>query len=256
MRLFIRRHLVSIMAKSHIKYVNRRSVIKDVTILLIVNTILLIIFSYFDSLEWLYQFSRSHENWELDEAIPLGLTLTISLLIFTYRRMSELGEVTRAFEELALLDPLTGLHNRRAAQIAITNWMAKSSNDNKFCLLQLDLDNFREFNDLYGITIGDEVLIRAAELLKSELPHQSQIFRWLDDNFLIIVPLNVKSPFELAEQLRSSIANNLMSSTQQITCSIGLCLSNAEDTAKDLLFHAEDALLNAKQAGKNCVKTN
>jgi len=100
----------------HYKYLHRSSFIKDGLWLLAINGLLFAIFAHYDVLELIVDVVEKYEHLELDELLPLGVTLTFSLLVFVYRRLQELGHVTQAFEELAKQDPLTHALNRRAGQ--------------------------------------------------------------------------------------------------------------------------------------------
>ncbi len=236
-------------------YFSRPSLIKDLKIIAIINCSLFVIFYNFDTLEWLYEFSRQHEHWELDEIIPLAASLAVSFLWFSHRRILELGEITQAFEHLSMRDPLTDVLNRRAGQLSLLSYQSHTMSDNHACsLLQLNLDNFSQVNALFGSTVGDEVLIVTAKLLKQQLPSDTIIIRWLDDNFLILLPDLSINTLEFSHKIQIAISKNLMSSTYPITCSIGLASWTQEQDLSDALDNVEEALINAKLAGKNCVK--
>ena len=98
----------------HYKYLHRQTFIRDGLWLILINVLLLGLFARYDFFEWILGVVEEYEYLELDEILPLTATLTISLLVFTYRRMVEMGRVTQAFEHLAKYDPLTNTLNRRA----------------------------------------------------------------------------------------------------------------------------------------------
>ena len=238
----------------HLEYFNRPALIKDALLLLIFNLILLLVFFNFDILEWLYQFSRQHEAWELDEIIPLGMSLAISLVIFSYRRIIELGELTHTFEQLSMRDPLTDLLNRRAGQVKLISYQQKAlANNTDYLLIQMDIDQFSKVNRLYGTNVGDEILITTARYLEQILPDSSLIIRWLDDKFLILLPDISAKSFELPHKLCSSLSEQLLGSTYPITCSIGFSVWSVGEAFDDALDNVEEALIQAKQAGGNKV---
>lgn len=110
----------------HYKYLHRSTLLRDAFWLVIINVIFLFIFAHYDVLELMFALSREYDDWELDELLPLSATLTISLVIFLYRRMKELGEITYAFEQLSKLDPLTQVLNRRAGQAQLANYVQRA----------------------------------------------------------------------------------------------------------------------------------
>jgi len=241
---------------SHTQYFHKPTVIKDLIIIASLNLVMFIIFLNNDFLEIIYQFSRQHEDFELDEIIPLGATLSLSLLIFSYRRIKELGRMAQTLEHLSLIDPLTNLPNRRAGQIKLISWCQTADKmDETFSVFQIDLDNFKKVNDLYGESIGDEVLVLTSEIIENSLPEQATLYRWLDDNFIVILPTSTTfMPFDIANTIQQSITGNIMPSTLSLTCSIGFSIRRQGQSPEDLLHDVEDALMHAKRSGKNMIK--
>jgi len=248
---------------SHYKYLHRSSFINDALWLIVINFILLIIFASYDVFEKVVVFVEKYEYLELDELLPLSASLTISLLFFTYRRMVELGQVSQAFEHLSKHDPLTQVLNRRAGQALLDTFYQRAGKiqsniaENGFSLLQVDLDNFKRVNDLYGASIGDDILVNTARIIHKNLPKGSELIHWHSDNFLIILPSNLTNqnlqPFEFANNLRHIIEQELFKA-DPITCSIGLTTWNIDTSLEGMLHEVEDALLEAKANNKNTVK--
>ena len=238
----------------HYKYLHRSSFIKDALWLLAINGLLFVIFAQFDVLELMVSVVEKYEHLELDELLPLGVTLTLSLVVFVYRRLQELGHVTQAFEELSKQDPLTHALNRRAGQALLSRFIHKAEKYGQaFSLLQLNIDDFKRINDAYGPSIGDEILINLVKIIKGHIQQDSQLVHWHSDNFILILPSNNTPAFEFANKLRETIANQLFT-TDSITCSMGLTTWQKGLSLQDLLHNVEDALLDAKTANKNTVK--
>jgi diguanylate cyclase (GGDEF)-like protein len=242
----------------HKKYIHQPTVINDFAILIGVNLIFLIVFIQFDILEWAYHFSRQHEGLELDEWIPLGLTITLSLLVFSYRRIKELGQMAETLEKMSLLDFLTGLANRRAGQISLLSWCERAEQSQQaFVVYQINIDKFSKVNELYGQLIGDEVIKNVGQRLKAKIPVAAQLFRWLDDNFIIVIPLNkVDTPNDFAYKIQQSINNKVMQSTLSLSCSIAYAVWRKGQTANDILYEVEDALMDVKQRNKQIIESN
>ncbi|TYK64996.1 GGDEF domain-containing protein [Colwellia echini] len=238
----------------HYKYLHRSAFTSDALWLLGINAVFFICFIYFDTFEWLVGFVDAHEYLELDELLPLAATLTLSLGIFTYRRLVELSQVTKAFEELSKRNPLTYALNRRAGQAILHRRYSKAIQTGEgFSLLQLNLDNFKRINDAYGPSVGDELLISLVVIIQKNIPDKVKLIHWHSDNFILVLPNDIQSPFELANNLREIIANQLFT-TDTITCSMGLATWQKGLTLQDLLHNLEDALFDAKAANKNTVK--
>lgn len=247
----------------HFKYLHRSSFIKDALWLIALNVILLFVFAYFDVFEKVVLFVEQYEHLELDELLPLSASLTISLLFFAYRRMVELGQVGQAFENLAKLDPLTHTLNRRAGHALLTTTYQKAqknkaqNTESGFSLLQVDLDNFKRINDLYGASIGDEILVNMARVVQKNLPQGAELIHWHSDNFLIILPSQIAhpsiQPVEFANNLCVTVEQELFKA-DPITCSIGLTTWQSDISLEQMLHALEDALLDAKEKNKNTVK--
>jgi len=238
----------------HYQYLHRSSFIKDGLWLLGINGLLFIFFANYDVLEWVINVVENYEHFELDELLLLGVTLTFSLVAFVYRRLQELGHVTQAFEVLSKQDPLTHALNRRAGQAVLQCFFDRANQDGEgFNLLQLNIDNFKRINDLYGQIVGDDILINLVKIIQRNTPQGSKLIHWHSDNFLILLPTSSVPPYEFANTLRDIIAQQLFS-TDTITCSIGLTPWREELSLQNMLHNVEDALMDAKAANKNTVK--
>lgn len=242
----------------HKKYIHRPTVIKDIIISVVANALCFIVFTQVDLLEWLYELSRNYEQYEIDEFFPLSISIGISLLVFSYRRITELGLMAKTLEQMSLIDPLTGLPNRRAGQIRLVSWCDKADNKgDAFAVYQIDLDEFKKVNDLYGHAVGDEVLKYVAQRLTGMLPKSSLLCRWLDDNFLVVVKINaIDNPHEFAHTLQGSISGKVLEYTMNITTSIGYKIWQKGQSVEDVLHDTEDALIHAKHSGRNQIKGN
>lgn len=170
----------------------------------------------------------------------------------------------RANEQLyqqSVRDTLTGLFNRRylESQLAVQIDHAKRYNE-PLCLLVLDVDHFKAFNDRYGHVMGDQCLIEVAKQLQQTLHRPADfVARFGGEEFVVVLPYtNAEGGFSVAEQLRLHIQQARLEYQGQVlsvTASIGLAvLQHNEDSAQSLLIAADKALYQAKAAGRNCVK--
>jgi len=165
---------------------------------------------------------------------------------------------------LAVLDPLTGLYNRRYAETYMRRVIAQAGETGQpFALMLLDLDRFKRVNDTYGHITGDEVLIETARRLQSNVREVDLLVRHGGEEFLIAMPAtDFDAASAAAERLRQVIAERPMRSPSQgrdvaITVSIGVMVcTGAPDEAHNLqgLIDAADRALYASKAdGRNQV---
>lgn len=157
------------------------------------------------------------------------------------------------YAQLAMLDSLTGLYNRRYFRELIALEFTRLKRYlSFFSLLMIDIDNFKNYNDTQGHSAGDELLKKAAGIFKNTVREADTVCRYGGEEFVVTLPQTDKKGAEfLAERLR--VQTNLYLPT---TISIGV--ATFPDDAQDieaLIEKADAALYKAKQSGKNkcCV---
>ncbi len=163
--------------------------------------------------------------------------------------------VTR-LQQLALKDTLTGLGNRRFFDDAFAKAVLLSARKQSPCaLILLDLDNFKPVNDQYGHHAGDEVLLAVADAMRQTLRLSDNIFRFGGDEFAVVLTAEDALSAELvAHRLVKAIAQHHICEKYGVSASAGLAQLQAEEQGLCLFQRADDALYQAKQAGKNAVK--
>ena len=165
------------------------------------------------------------------------------------------------WQQQANLDPLTGLLNRRAfCQEAENIIQAALGSDpiRPCCALFMDIDNFKQLNDLQGHNAGDQTLKTTALICRKSLRHQDLSGRYGGEEFVALLPdTEPWQAFHVAERIRSAIAsehakNNQWANSQPTTVSIGIAaLSKDVNSLDRLLEEADTAMYQAKQKGKN-----
>jgi diguanylate cyclase (GGDEF)-like protein len=157
--------------------------------------------------------------------------------------------------ELATIDVLTRIPNRRATQLFLEKELSRAQrNEGEFFVLLIDIDDFKQVNDRWGHSVGDHVLTRTAEVFQSMLRKQDWVGRWGGEEFLVIVP----GPCDgdaLAERIRCEVAVSKYwqaGESFHITVSIGVACANQTNTVDEILKKADDALYLAKKT-KNAV---
>jgi diguanylate cyclase len=167
-------------------------------------------------------------------------------------------EVTR---REAATDGLTGLANRKRFDVTLRETAAEMmENGEQMCLLMLDIDFFKKFNDNYGHQTGDQVLKLLAYTLKECIKGQDTAARYGGEEFCVILPhTSLKSAVNLADNIRQRVARKSIinkSSGEKlggITLSIGVAQYEFGEPLTQLISRADTALYAAKNQGRNCV---
>jgi diguanylate cyclase (GGDEF)-like protein len=164
--------------------------------------------------------------------------------------------------DLARLDPLTGVGNRRAFDERLrSEWSRAMRGDYSLALIMLDIDHFGAYNNRYGHPAGDECLRRVASALQSALRREADaIFRYGGEEFAALLPAtDVAGAVAVAERMREALAEAAIvhedTKLGRITVSAGAAASLAvrDGSAERVLCEADALLLRAKEAGRNRV---
>ena len=152
--------------------------------------------------------------------------------------------------EKSELDTLTGCRNR----VAFDQFMQQRHQE-KFSMLMLDIDFFKEVNDKLGHDIGDKVLRKFSLLVREKLNKNHWFFRWGGEEFVVYCPGDDASAvLALAENIRRSVETAGILRERQITVSIGVAHWHGDtDSDMDLFRRMDEALYRAKRDGRNCV---
>ncbi len=162
---------------------------------------------------------------------------------------------SEALSRLSRTDSLTKLHNRFYLDEQFKTELQRFERyGTAFCCVLLDVDRFKEVNDLYGHAVGDAVLQQLATLLKSSVRFNDIVGRWGGEEFLIICPQTNESGAQtLAETLRAKIEQQRFATVSNLTCSFGVAEIQQDQTEAQLLVLADEALYRAKTQGRNRV---
>lgn len=193
------------------------------------------------------------------------LALCVLVLVMTLRVGRELRhrrQAEQALSTLAATDPMTGLANRRRFdEVLASEWTRAHRNGTSVCLLMIDVDYFKAFNDRFGHQAGDEVLKAVAATLTKYVEGPPDLAaRYGGEEFVVLMPDNTEEVARrLAEALRAAVAEtsvpNLARSACKLTVSIGVACRYAResDEAWKLVSDADRALYVAKASGRNRV---
>jgi two-component system cell cycle response regulator len=162
--------------------------------------------------------------------------------------------------EMAITDPLTGLHNRRYMASHLDTLMKSACPAKPISFLIMDIDHFKAVNDTHGHDVGDEVLREFANRISANVRGIDLACRHGGEEFVVVMPdTDAGFAFAVAERLRQSIEATPIKISRapgalNITVSIGIASSTgAPDVPEQLLRRADQALYRAKREGRNRV---
>ncbi len=120
----------------------------------------------------------------------------------------KLEQSQKELKNLAIIDELTGIYNRREFNLQLKNELERSGRySHCFTLLLLDIDHFKKLNDTYGHQAGDEALQTIAALLKQEFRDLDRVARYGGEEFIVILPETSSSiAYAVAERIRQLIS--------------------------------------------------
>jgi diguanylate cyclase (GGDEF)-like protein len=172
-------------------------------------------------------------------------------------------------KRVGLTDGLTGVNNRRFFDQRVGEEVARAlrTHEPLACAI-MDIDHFKQINDLHGHQAGDQILRQIAALISEQLRNSDVLARYGGEEFAAVLPgTNARSAFEIAERIREAIACYQFTVTEynhtlplSVTISIGIAImgentipTEVEPLMTSLIKQADTALYDAKNSGRNCV---
>ncbi|MEG1051664.1 MAG: diguanylate cyclase, partial [Janthinobacterium sp.] len=173
-------------------------------------------------------------------------------VVETLRDMTDEKRAQVELERLATRDGLTGLANRRGMAAALDDWQAQAR---PFSVIAIDIDHFKQVNDQWGHAVGDDVILRLAQLMRACSRDADVLCRNGGDEFIMLLPdADLDVAMQVAERLRAKVAAAVIPGAGAITVSLGVVSSSHRDRGTDAVLLAADAALYvAKENGRNCV---
>lgn len=172
--------------------------------------------------------------------------------------LDKLIENTRILEQLSREDSLTKVLNRRAFTEECSKWDAYSQRKgSEYCIAFLDIDNFKQVNDEYSHSVGDEALKSIANVIKSSVRDVDIVARWGGEEFVVLFPdTELSSAMICAQRIRMSVEqqdDSTIAANLNLTISGGVATSLDTETYEQTIHLADMALYRAKEAGRNTI---
>ncbi|AFJ01503.1 diguanylate cyclase (GGDEF) domain-containing protein [Methylophaga frappieri] len=207
------------------------------------------------------------ENSELREQFGKQLRRLQKIARISDMYQKNMVDMNEQLEYHAQHDLLTDLPNRRFAINRLKELEAiYQRKQTPFCLALIDIDHFKAINDKFGHELGDMVLKVVAKVLKKGARKTDVCSRWGGEEFLLIVPdLALESAEQMVERILHEVraipwqthlpGNNLdFTVINEITFSAGMTVFQTNESFDETIKRADDALYQAKQAGRNCIR--
>jgi diguanylate cyclase (GGDEF)-like protein len=197
-------------------------------------------------------------------AIYCVLAIAVGLSTEAVRRRAWLAEaeLAHANEELrasSFLDPLTGLYNRRYFSEIFSSVSALARRGSgELCVIMMDADHFKDFNDSYGHIAGDRALVGMARIIRESIRASDIAARFGGEEFLVLLPnTGLAGAEQVAERILASLRVSLVEGIgRAVSASAGLALMTDGDTELSLLERADKALYQAKRSGRDRLCVN
>lgn len=218
--------------------------------------------------------------WLTTWAKILWITTVLALLIYFYRRRvyalkkqshllsiqveertAELEAMNKKLLTLSTIDDLTGLRNRRDFR---TNALQESSRFERggepFCILLIDIDFFKQVNDINGHACGDKVLVQTSQQMKSLVRQQDLLARWGGEEFIMmIVETKIEQGQQIAEKIRLAIYQNTVEYEGQdirVSVTVGVSQIHPAEKLDDCINRADKNLYLGKKDGRNKITSD
>ncbi|MHB9027436.1 MAG: GGDEF domain-containing protein [Candidatus Latescibacterota bacterium] len=167
-------------------------------------------------------------------------------------------QLLQELKNAALLDPLTGLANRRFLEMKINACFEEFRRHGiPFGILFADIDRFKSINDTFGHLTGDAVLRMVGKTLEANIRKSDLVGRWGGEEFILVVTyVNEEQIINLSEKVRMLVEQSFLdtdSGRVDVTITIGATLALRNDTAESLIGRADRLLYTGKTEGRNRV---
>lgn len=187
------------------------------------------------------------------------ILVTVPIGGFVIRLLREVDDARRQAQDMAWLDPLTGLMNRRrVTEIGAAEVDPSRRHGTECAVALMDIDDFKRINDAFGHGAGDSVLQGVARVLCEAADGVDHVARWGGEEFVVVMPgASLEDSLAQSERLRTAVEQLAIAAGRgrpvRCTVSIGLATAGHLEGFEQLVNRADRAMYRAKAAGKNRV---
>ena len=202
--------------------------------------------------------------WKMVDAsheFAKNLLVVLSERVRSHNRViaNNYGELQK-FERHATTDALTALANRHAMEEIFPREIARCvEKDKPITLMMIDVDNFKQFNDMFGHIAGDRALSAVSKVLRSQFRPRDLLVRYGGDEFAVLLPdVNSEQAMAVAERVRQAVSGTTGDGSDSLIriplkISMGVADLQPQGTLETLILDADAALYRAKHAGRDTV---
>lgn len=172
--------------------------------------------------------------------------------------VAQLNENIRKYRQETITDHLTGLNNRKYMDIKLNEEIVRHTRHRQpFCILLIDIDDFKKINDVYGHVVGDQVIKHLSNVIKTHVRKSDFSFRYGGEEFLILLlNTDIENSVRIAEQIRQKVETThftLKDKKFVITITVGVAQYINGEPSEVFIERADKNLYNGKRMGKNRV---
>jgi len=192
---------------------------------------------------------------------PKELLARVKTQLHIQKLLTDLEASRQALKELAERDPMTNLYNRRYfATISEQNLKMAQRYNYELSAIMLDIDKFKNVNDTYGHSVGDDVIVMIANTLKTFERESDVVSRFGGEEFVVLFPqTSLETAAEISERIRLEIEKSIVNleDGQKISVTVSIGVSQVHNTndgsINDVIQRADEGLYRAKESGRNRV---